>query len=234
MIVVANSIDNANALYEHIAGWAEEHHDDQPPTLHPGMYPELSNIVAGAWTTEPRTLVVHSDIDESDEISANAKKMLKAQGERLTTRSRTTAKDALSAVREVLNTVGQEGRPGAKVRCVISVGMLTEGWDARNVTHIVGYRAFSTQLLCEQVTGRALRRTSYDDFREDGSGRLMPEYAEVVGIPFEVHAVQTHQTHLPRGAAPHPGAHSHRTLPLSDRGGPQISEYKTNLRRRPA
>ena len=185
LIVVANSIDNANALYEHIAGWAEEHHNDQPSTLHPGMYPELSNIVAGDWTTEPRTLVVHSDIDESDEISANAKKMLKAQGERLTARSRATAKDALSAVREVLNTVGQEGRPGAKVRCVISVGMLTEGWDARNVTHIVGYRAFSTQLLCEQVTGRALRRTSYEDFHEDGSGRLMPEYAEVVGIPFE-------------------------------------------------
>ena len=75
----------------------------------------------------------------------------------------------------MLNTVGKQGRSGAQVRCVVSVSMLTEGWDARTVTHVVGFRAFGTQLLCEQVTGRALRRTAYDDFREpdpDGRRRL--------------------------------------------------------------
>ncbi len=97
-------------------------------------------------------------------------------------------KDAEAAVREMLNTVGKPGLPGADVRCVVSVAMLSEGWDARTVTHIVGFRAFSTQLLCEQVTGRALRRTAYDALREpDAEGRVLleAEYAEVVGIPFE-------------------------------------------------
>ena len=94
------------------------------------------------------------------------------------------------AIREALNTVGKRGRLGEHVRCVVSVSMLTEGWDARNVRQIVGYRAFSTQLLCEQVTGRALRRTSYDSFRDpeaepDKKDLLTPEYAEVLGIPFE-------------------------------------------------
>lgn len=179
IIVVANTIENANALYEHIAGW-----EDSDGILHEGAYPELSNVEQGQWTDDLRTIVVHSNLDDSSDLPAKAAKLIKAQGQRLNER-RGRSKDALETVREVLNTVGKAGRPGARVRCVISVGMLTEGWDARNVSHIVGYRAFSTQLLCEQVTGRALRRTSYEDFRFDGTGRLRPEYAEVVGIPFE-------------------------------------------------
>lgn len=179
IIVVANTIDNANALYEHIAGW-----EDSDGILHEGAYPELSNVVQGQWTDDLRTIVVHSNLDDNSDLPAKAAKLIKAQGQRLNER-RGRSTDALDTVREVLNTVGKAGWPGARVRCVISVGMLTEGWDARNVSHIVGYRAFSTQLLCEQVTGRALRRTSYEDFRFDGTGRLRPEYAEVVGIPFE-------------------------------------------------
>src|SRR5947209_6802116 len=84
-------------------------------------------------------------------------------------------------MREVLNTVGKAGKLGEGVRCVVSVSMLTEGWDANTVTHILGVRAFGTQLLCEQVVGRGLRRRSYalgDD------GRFTPEYAEVYGVPF--------------------------------------------------
>ena len=80
-----------------------------------------------------------------------------------------------------MNTVGKEGKLGEQVRCVVSVSMLTEGWDANTVTHILGVRAFGTQLLCEQVVGRGLRRVSYavgDD------GRFAPEYAEVYGVPF--------------------------------------------------
>jgi type III restriction enzyme len=84
-------------------------------------------------------------------------------------------------LREVMNTVGKRGRLGEHIRCVVSVAMLTEGWDANTVTHILGIRAFGTQLLCEQVVGRALRRASYDP---DANGLFEPEYAEVYGVPF--------------------------------------------------
>ena len=70
-------------------------------------------------------------------------------------------------LREVMNTVGKPGQLGSSIRCVVSVSMLTEGWDANTVTHVLGVRAFGTQLLCEQVIGRALRRQSYD-LNEDG------------------------------------------------------------------
>ena len=81
-----------------------------------------------------------------------------------------------------MNTVGKAGRLGGETRCVVSVSMLTEGWDARTVTHVLGVRAFGTQLLCEQVVGRALRRQSYD-LNEDGLFDV--EYADVLGIPFD-------------------------------------------------
>jgi type III restriction enzyme len=84
-------------------------------------------------------------------------------------------------LREVMNTVGKKDRLGEHVRCVVSVAMLTEGWDANTVTHILGIRAFGTQLLCEQVVGRALRRASYD---ADENGMFDPQYAEVYGVPF--------------------------------------------------
>ena len=84
-------------------------------------------------------------------------------------------------MREVLNTVGKPGKLGEHIRCVVSVSMLTEGWDCNTVTHILGVRAFGTRLLCEQVMGRGLRRRSYavgDD------GMLAPEYADIFGVPF--------------------------------------------------
>lgn len=85
-------------------------------------------------------------------------------------------------LREVMNTVGKPDRLGESIRCVVSVSMLTEGWDANTVTHVLGVRAFGTQLLCEQVIGRALRRQSYDLNEE---GLLNVEYADVLGIPFD-------------------------------------------------
>ena len=93
-------------------------------------------------------------------------------------RTTSTEEDIL---REVLNTVGKPDRLGADIRCVVSVSMLTEGWDANTVTHVLGIRAFGTQLLCEQVVGRALRRASYDPTPD---GMFEPEYAEVLGVPF--------------------------------------------------
>ena len=81
-----------------------------------------------------------------------------------------------------MNTVGKPDTLGGSIRCVVSVSMLTEGWDARTVTHVLGVRAFGTQLLCEQVIGRALRRQSYD---ANADGRFDVEYADVLGIPFD-------------------------------------------------
>lgn len=91
-------------------------------------------------------------------------------------------KDAALIIRDTVDTVGQKGKRGEQIRNVISVGMLSEGWDAKTVTHILGLRAFSSQLLCEQVVGRGLRRTSYD--LDEGSDMFTPEYVNIFGIPF--------------------------------------------------
>lgn len=90
--------------------------------------------------------------------------------------------DDATLLREVMNTVGKKGRLGEQVRCVVSVSMLTEGWDANTVTHILGVRAFGTQLLCEQVVGRGLRRQSY---QQNAEGLFDVEYADILGIPFD-------------------------------------------------
>lgn len=87
--------------------------------------------------------------------------------------------EAAEEVRRLVATVGKEGQPGEQVRCLVSVQMLSEGWDARNVTQILGLRAFQSQLLCEQVVGRGLRRTDYSDLAR-------PEYVDVYGVPFQL------------------------------------------------
>jgi type III restriction enzyme len=93
-----------------------------------------------------------------------------------------TKKEAAELLRQTVDTVGQVGKPGEQIRSVVSVGMLTEGWDAKTVTHIMGLRAFSSQLLCEQVVGRGLRRTSYDT--NPTTGLFEPEYVNIFGVPF--------------------------------------------------
>ena len=104
--------------------------------------------------------------------------VLRIDSERLKKESASRAEE----LREMSDTVGQEGKPGGNLRNIISVGMLSEGWDARNVTQIMGLRAFTSQLLCEQVVGRGLRRSSYEAV---GEGELFPpEYVNVFGIPF--------------------------------------------------
>lgn len=94
---------------------------------------------------------------------------------------RLSKKDQAERLRQIVDTVGRPGKPGEQIQNVISVGMLSEGWDARTVTHIMGLRAFSSQLLCEQVVGRGLRRTSYE---VNAEGLFEPEYVNIFGIPF--------------------------------------------------
>lgn len=91
-------------------------------------------------------------------------------------------KEQAELLRQTVDTVGQPGKPGERIQKVISVGMLSEGWDAKTVTHIMGLRAFSSQLLCEQVVGRGLRRTSYEV--NPATGLFEPEYVNIFGVPF--------------------------------------------------
>jgi type III restriction enzyme len=95
---------------------------------------------------------------------------------------RLTKAEQAELLRKIVDTVGKVGQPGEKIQNVISVGMLSEGWDAKTVTHIMGLRAFTSQLLCEQVVGRGLRRTSYEINPQ--TGLLEPEYVNIFGVPF--------------------------------------------------
>src|ERR1700678_3524623 len=120
---------------------------------------------------EPADLPAESeDADESaDENADGPKKKL-------------TKKDRAELLRRTVDTIGREGEPGERIQNVISVGMLSEGWDAKTVTHIMGLRAFTSQLLCEQVVGRGLRRTSYEV--DETTGSFRPEYVNIFGVPF--------------------------------------------------
>jgi type III restriction enzyme len=99
-----------------------------------------------------------------------------------------TRKEAAEELRKIVSTVGRPGEPGEHIRCVVSVNMLSEGWDANNVTHILGLRAFGSQLLCEQVVGRGLRRMDYSVTTDPATGKelLTPEYVDIFGVPFSL------------------------------------------------
>ena len=170
-IVVANKISNAEALYEYIAGTWDGN------VGKPGNLGLFSNIDPDGKPKEhPPALLVHSKLD--DLTGSEASTIKKHAG--LFAAQDATATQRLDAIRNAFATVGRPGESGERIRCIVSVGMLTEGWDARNVTHIFGYRKFGSLLLCEQVTGRALRRTSFSGLDE----YQKPEYANVFGVPY--------------------------------------------------
>ena len=126
-------------------------------------------------------LTVHIDSKTMDEAEGTAAPELSDTNEDGGVRKLSKA-EAAAILRETVDTVGQRGKRGEQIRNVISVGMLSEGWDAKTVTHILGLRAFSSQLLCEQVVGSGLRRTSYD--LAEGSDMFTAEYVNIFGIPF--------------------------------------------------
>ena len=154
-----------------------------------GALPLFSNVSGGHWSARPNTILVDSlQMESGEAMSDDFRRVAATEIEefRAEYRERYPERDASELsdedlLREVLNTVGKPGKLGEQIRCVVSVSMLTEGWDANTVTHILGVRAFGTQLLCEQVVGRGLRRMS---FALDEKGRFFPEYAEVYGVPF--------------------------------------------------
>ena len=183
LIVVCDNTDVATHVHRMISGEelveadpADEPDDDEEPPRSrrkrklmkrhgPGLrgFPEL-------WNREGRTVTLRIDSKlleaaESDDPAA-------------------TQKEAAEELRQIVSTVGKPGEPGADIRCVVSVNMLSEGWDANNVTHILGLRAFHSQLLCEQVVGRGLRRMDYAPDPE--TGLLTPEYVDIFGVPFSL------------------------------------------------
>jgi type III restriction enzyme len=122
-----------------------------------------------------------------------------------------TKKEQAEFLRRTVDTVGRIGEPGEQIQNVISVGMLSEGWDAKTVTHILGLRAFSSQLLCEQVVGRGLRRTSYEVNSE--TGFFEPEYVNIFGVPF---SFLPHEE--PGGTPPPPPPPKTRIEPVKEKG----------------
>ncbi len=190
-IVVCNNTSTSKLVYDYIAGFHRENADGST-TLEWGRLPLFRNFDEyGNPYAVPRTVLIDSTQLESGEAldkefrAAAAEEIDRFRRERV---DRTgDLRDAENVtdqnlLREVMNTVGKEDRLGQSIRCVVSVSMLTEGWDANTVTHVLGVRAFGTQLLCEQVVGRALRRQSYD-LNDDGLFDV--EYADVLGVPFD-------------------------------------------------
>ena len=191
-IVVCNNTSTSKLVYEWIAGWERTNEDGEKQTIHHGHLELFRNFDQhGNRTAWPNTLLVDSEQLESGEAldpefrkAAAAeieqfKHEMIARGGSRQDAEKVTDQDLL---REVMNTVGKKDRLGEQIRCVVSVSMLTEGWDTNTVTHILGVRAFGTQLLCEQVVGRALCRQSYE-LNEHGLFEV--EYADILGIPFD-------------------------------------------------
>lgn len=188
-IVVCNNTATSKLVYDFITGF---HRDDEEKSFVPGRLELFRNFdEAGNPLPRPKTLLIDSEQLESGEaLDDRFREMASEEIEQFRREIRERTGDFRQAeglsdpdlLREVMNTVGKYGRLGGSIRCVVSVSMLTEGWDANTVTHVLGVRAFGTQLLCEQVIGRALRRQSYELNEE---GRFNVEYADVLGIPFD-------------------------------------------------
>jgi type III restriction enzyme len=188
MIVVCPNTTVSKIVYDWIAG-ADFERPDGEVVARDGRLPLLSNVVDGEWLKRPPTILIDSAALESGEtLAADFKKVaaqeidvFKAEYRRRNPGADVDKLTDEDLLREVMNTVGKKGKLGEQIRCVVSVSMLTEGWDANTVTHILGIRAFRSQLLCEQVVGRGLRRRSY---APNEHGMFEPEYADVYGVPF--------------------------------------------------
>lgn len=183
-IVICSNTAVSKLVYDWISGY-----ETAAGSVATGKLPLFSNAQNGQWLHRPNALLIDSAQLESGQAMSESFKQIAAREiaefkaeylERFPGRTEDNITDE-DLLREVMNTVGKPGRLGENIRCVVSVSMLTEGWDANTVTHILGVRAFGTQLLCEQVVGRGLRRISYEP---NADGRFEPEYAEIYGVPF--------------------------------------------------
>jgi len=191
-IIVCQNTAISKLVYDFVSGFFQNDANGLPKLVN-GRLALFRNFdeVTGNPLARPNTLLIDSEqleagdaLDDkfhemaADEINRFRREIIERTGD-------ARAGDSITdqeLLREVMNTVGKHGTLGGSVRCVVSVSMLTEGWDANTVTHVLGIRAFGTQLLCEQVIGRALRRQSYE---LNDEGLFNVEYADVFGIPFD-------------------------------------------------
>jgi len=206
-IVVCNNTSVSKLVYDYISGWDKPLPDDSTVVV-PGALPIFRNHDDyGQWLPQPNSILIDSEQLESGEAMSKEFKKIAARAIeefKHEYRIRFPGRDVEKLtdedlLREVMNTVGKVGKLGENVKCVVSVSMLTEGWDANTVTHIMGVRAFGTQLLCEQVVGRGLRRTSYVT---NDKNMFEPEYAEVYGVPFSFIPCSGSQTTPGQGPTP--------------------------------
>jgi type III restriction enzyme len=190
-IIVCQNTAISKLIYDFVSGFYQKS-DDGVERLRNGALELFRNFDENDQPlARPNTLLIDSEqLEAGDALDAKFRDMAGDEIERFRREivERTGSREAAERItdqdllREVMNTVGKSGQLGEQIRCVVSVSMLTEGWDANNVTHILGVRAFGTQLLCEQVIGRALRRQSYE---LNADGLFDPEYADIFGIPFD-------------------------------------------------
>ena len=174
LIIVCDNTNIAKYFFEKISG--EESRESVEASG--GRQRNATQTVYGQGALFPELLSNSEGVSRT--LRIDSKKLAEAESDD-PQKNRTQAAEDL---RQVVATIGKPGQPGGQIRCVVSVAMLNEGWDANNVTHILGLRAFGSQLLCEQVVGRGLRRMSYTPDPE--TGLLTEEYVDVYGIPFSV------------------------------------------------
>ncbi len=189
-IIVCNNTSTSKLVYDYVSGFIRTQEDGQgkPQQGRLRLFRNYDDD-HGNPLARPRTLLIDSEqLESGNALDEQFRKAAAPEIERF--RQEKIQREGQGAeqfseselLREVMNTVGKEGRLGESIRCVVSVSMLTEGWDANTVTHVLGVRAFGTQLLCEQVIGRALRRQSYELNEKQ---LFNVEYADVLGIPFD-------------------------------------------------
>lgn len=175
LIVVCDNTDIADFFYRKISGESES----DAATLE-----EVEEVEGGEDDDTPKRKTGGGKKRTVYGPSEVLSEFTNAAARKVAVRIDSKVLEDMEDLRRVVSTVGKKGQPGEHIRCVVSVAMLTEGWDANNVTQILGVRAFGSQLLCEQVVGRGLRRIDYTP--DPKTGRLRPEYVDVYGIPFTV------------------------------------------------
>lgn len=231
MIVVCDNTDIAEHFHRMISGEEmiqadvpeEDDEDDDAPKQKkkkPKPQKRYQNGLAGfeeLWSRKGAEVTLRIDSDllcvaESEDPKA-------------------TRKEAAEELRKIVSTVGRPGELGEHIRCVVSVNMLSEGWDANNVTHILGLRAFHSQLLCEQVVGRGLRRMDYTP--DPKTGLLTAEYVDIFGVPFSLIPFKGRD---PKKGAPPEDRPKHEVMALPERNGfeirfPIVEGYVVDLKR---
>ena len=233
-IVVCNNTATSKLVHDFVSGFGRAN-DDGTVTPVAGRLKLFRNFDDyGNPKPRPRTLLIDSEqLESGDALDKDFRDQAADEIERFRSEIIERTGDIHAAdnisdqdlLREVMNTVGKMGRLGESIRCVVSVSMLTEGWDANTVTHVLGVRAFGTQLLCEQVVGRGLRRQSYE---LNAEGRFNTEYADILGIPFDFTAKPV----VAKPKPPKPTIRVHAVRPDRDEleiSFPRVEGYRVEL-----